>query len=452
MKRVGILVTLMALVMPAIVNASGSHTDCSGSVCTTLVCNGIFIQPDLPLNDANGTWGPASFTNIPVACGQLTGYQYRFKKYPWVTLANGDKIHQVALIMPFGSTCEDFGDTDINGDGLCDNSVGAQVDCTGLTGVSDMYTCTRDTYVAAVLCQEGAATIQGCELDTTVGGASPECQEVPNSLSRGGDGSPQVQCMVDLTGYGYPANNGSGLPTVDSDTPPDEVEAEQETSDGTDSTGCDYVTTTDSSLVEVNGLIQKCTTVTRTVSGAGCPNDGESVVQKDCTTNYSDGSATDTSSTKTTDGQGTVTGDISGSTNRMQTKEAELEKAQGEYSGSGNCDVAPTCSGDTLQCAIVAEIHKDRCDFVVSLDTYSPDSGGEVVDINDVDVESAMAGVLGTTGWLGTPACPTIPSVYVNGATLTWSFEGICQAFSLLSYLVVAFAGLTSTRIFMGAF
>jgi len=453
MKRVCCLVVLVSTMgfIPSVF-AYGTWTTCSSTTCWKFVCNGVWIYPASPPPEfSTGNAGGAL-----EACGIAASgasYKYRYKIYPWVTLPSGLRVTQVAMQMQDTVTCEMLGDTDSNSDGMCDNSVGIDIDCEPMEGVTDRYSCTRDTYTEAIACQEGASTIQGCELDTTVGGANAECQEVPDPLSRGGDGSTKIQCMIDLTGTGFQAFNGDGLPTVDSDAPPDELTAEQETSEGTDEAGCDYTSSTQTSLVDVDGTVKTCTTVTTSYSGVSCPNDGDTNVSENCVTNYSDGSSTETNSNKTTDSTGTVTGDVSGTTNRTETKEAEEEAAQGTYSSPGDCGVGPpSCDGDVLQCAIVNEIYKSRCAFEDSLDGYSPDAGGDVVPIDEVDVEAEVDAVFSAPGFLSQSGCPPDASVSLFGQVFYFSYTPMCDALSAISGLFLGMILLWCTFIVLGAF
>lgn len=314
----------------------------------------------------------------------------------------------------------------------------------------DIYSCTASTYEAAASCAEGAATPQGCELQTTVDPVPPVCTTSGTSQSQGGSGVTYT-CHVDLTGTGNNADPGDGLPQTDSDDPLTNDTGNETDETGTDDTGCSYTTNSQTTTTNNgNGTATVCQETTTTRTGGTCPNPG-SDVSVNCTTTYADGSSTDTSTNTTTDGGGTVTDSTSSTTNNTPGIPEEGEQDNGQYAGTGDCSAPPTCSGDILQCAIVQEVWESKCKFENDIGDFTEptiDDPGQLT----VDVESEITGFLNTSGWISNRSCPTVPSVSVMGASLDWSFEGICDAYEILSYLILAFAGFSGIRIFMGAF
>lgn len=382
----------------------------------------------------------AGTTELLSACG-ASAFDVR------VTVEDDSGECFVGMTLPAGVTCADEGLVD-DGSGSCGDP--PPDPCLASSGQQDFYSCTRDTYSEAASCAEGAALPNGCALETTVDPIAPQCTQTGIPVSQGGTGI-EYTCVVDLTGTGQPADPGDGLPQTDSDDPTTSEEGDIIEEETTDDNGCNSTVYTTTEITNNgDGTVTRCRITDTIRTGASCGNLGDTT-DTDCSTTYGDGSSTNTTSSETRDENQVVTDSTSSSSDVGPPSEEPAED-EGTYTAGGNCDSPPSCSGDTLQCAIIEQQFAARCDFVNSLDGFTPDDTGLVVSTTEVDVDDEITGFLNTDGWLSNRSCPTVAPVTIAGQTLTWSFEGVCTAFSALSFLVLGFAGFSGIRVFMGAF
>lgn len=442
------LITSLIWLLLVVGNSAYAVTSHCGGVFATLTDAQAADQTALP--NCNST---CSADDVWQTCGLPTS---RSIAASWLYLANppvnNDSACYCAYTLPPDPLCPDSSLPDpITGlcFGTAEPAPGAS-SCSTKTGDQDFFSCTRGTYADALNCAEGAATPEGCELVTTTDPIAPQCTQTGTPVSQGGAGTTYT-CVVDLTYTGADADPGAGLPQTDSDNATTSETGDTQTASGNDANGCTFSTTTDSTITNNgNGTLTRCDTVTTTRSGGSCPNAGTEIDQS-CTTGFSDGSSTTTTSNNQTDSGGNPVSSTSTTSNGIPASQ-EPDESLGTYSGGGNCDTPPACSGDPLMCGLIDQEWQARCDFENSLDTFNPDAGGDVVSVSTVDVQAEMNTVLNTTGWIGNRTCPVIPAENVLGINVQWSFDGICQAYTILSFLVLAFAGFASLRVFMGAF
>lgn len=142
-------------------------------------------------------------------------------------------------------------------------------------------------------------------------------------------------------------------------------------------------------------------------------------------------------------------------------EEGEEEEEEGDesmVSGDQSCGATPSCEGDAIQCAILRQTHKSRCDQEEFQD-LSPEKIADAKsslesEFAGADYQPLTAGVEGTfnlEGMLDTSSsiggsCPSLPDITftINGQTKTFSFmtwlAELCKYAVWFSYLLVAFA------------
>lgn len=128
--------------------------------------------------------------------------------------------------------------------------------------------------------------------------------------------------------------------------------------------------------------------------------------------------------------------------------------------GAGvDCDVAPSCDGDPVQCALLEQQWRDMCYPFVDTDPEQAlpavEEQGEIgwlVEQLPSDIQDASAmGSLDDSGYLGGGSCPSWPSASVLGATFSIDSGPFCQVLVWIGYFVMVAAGMASVRIIMGA-
>lgn len=125
-----------------------------------------------------------------------------------------------------------------------------------------------------------------------------------------------------------------------------------------------------------------------------CPT-GQSPSGSQCVANNGTGGGDDGSGTGT--GTGTGTGEGEG---------------QGTYTGSNKCVQAPACSGDVVQCGLMAEQYKSKCEMLEQLGSVPDDVkqaanelGEEVTDNQDINgMKQAVTGYMNTLQSLVVPS------------------------------------------------
>jgi hypothetical protein len=214
--------------------------------------------------------------------------------------------------------------------------------------------------------------------------------------------------------------------------------------------------TTDTTVEEkTNPDGSKDNTTTTTTTTTNCS--GVNACSTSTTTNVTnnktnaDGTPGDTSSSCT--GKGCKGGgDGSGDPEEEEPEDESL------VTGDSVCEAPPACKGDAIQCAILRQTHKSRCDQAdfqdlsadkvdaakTTLDSefagddYSPLSAG---DSGTFD----MAGMIDTSSSI-TGSCPALPDIVfsIGGHSGSFSFTQwmaeLCKYAVWFSYLLVAFA------------
>lgn len=194
----------------------------------------------------------------------------------------------------------------------------------------------------------------------------------------------------------------------------------------------------------------KDTTTTTTTTTTNCS--GVKACSTSTTTNVSNNK---TNADGTPGGQSsTCTGagckDADGKTQADREKE-EKEENPSKVTGGQNCDAAPACEGDAVQCAILKQQYESRCDFEEAND----------FDSNKTDIEGLFEGqgdkfkLEEGSGDIDVPSiinqgtrflpssCPAAESFSLTtagGRSFSLSYEPLCRAASDLSGLFVAVA------------
>ena len=128
------------------------------------------------------------------------------------------------------------------------------------------------------------------------------------------------------------------------------------------------------------------------------------------------------------------------------------DKDKGSVSGGDGCDSEPTCVGDVIQCAILAQNHKSRCeakelaDFEKHKDDISNLFEGDEFQLHageDIEVESFLTG---HSRWLPSN-CPRPERVTLgtNGQSLSLSYDPMCKLANSISPLIIILATLFAT-------
>lgn len=139
------------------------------------------------------------------------------------------------------------------------------------------------------------------------------------------------------------------------------------------------------------------------------------------------------------------------------------ESEESEVSGGGECKVPPSCKGDAIQCAILYQTWKGRCDALEDEDDFDElteeqvSSSGYVtgndpsqLDQGDTSLQTILQGVYNQTG--GTASCPADQQILVAGLTLNVPYAAFCDFSMLIRPVVLFFFGLAAFRIVMRAF
>lgn len=158
-------------------------------------------------------------------------------------------------------------------------------------------------------------------------------------------------------------------------------------------------------------------------------------------------------------GSSTVAGSTSGATGSDQQGDLPAgdgeEPGQGTGASSGSCDVAPSCTGDAIQCAILEQQWLSACQEV--------GTEGEILTNTGLSGYSDVEGNLGSSvnidtnlddaGWLSTRECMLdVPVDLGFFGAFTFEFSQWCPLFAFAGVFVLISAGIGSLRIIAGAF
>ena len=133
--------------------------------------------------------------------------------------------------------------------------------------------------------------------------------------------------------------------------------------------------------------------------------------------------------------------------------DGEGEGEESIVTGGDLCDSPPVCTGDAVQCAILAQEFKIRCDaedlndfekHKDKIENLFDDPKFELKESDEVEVESFITG---HTRWLSS-TCPADEqmSLRLNGGrTFSLSYQPLCNAADAISPLIIIIATLMAT-------
>ena len=150
---------------------------------------------------------------------------------------------------------------------------------------------------------------------------------------------------------------------------------------------------------------------------------------------------------------------------KSQEDEQEEEESESRVTGGNNCDAPPVCTGDAIQCAILAQTHKQRCadqEFQeVDADKLAAEVGAGFEGSEFKPFGEGERGNFDLTGMIDTSStiggsCPVLPPITftIKGVTKSVDFGTVmaelCKYASWFSYLMVAFAMRRAAEIVAG--
>lgn len=257
----------------------------------------------------------------------------------------------------------------------------------------------------------------------------------------------EVQCEGGTSGSAF---TSSVICTPSKTNPPEKTDTSvtQDTEKKTNPDGStDTTTTTDTTKTNCKGL-SPCTSTEKSETS----------------------SETADSNGNTTSATDSCTGAGCNPENPNEEPTEEEEGVESAVSGDSVCDSTPSCEGDAIQCAILRQTHKSRCnqeefqsleaDKVAEAestlssefagDQYSPLTPGSEGTFN-------LAGMLDTSSSIG-GGCPVLPDISftINGQTKSVSLSQwlgeLCKYAVWFSYLLVAFAMRAAAEVVAGGF
>lgn len=131
-----------------------------------------------------------------------------------------------------------------------------------------------------------------------------------------------------------------------------------------------------------------------------------------------------------------------------QESREEEEKKEGTVTGGSTCDIPPVCTGDPLQCEIISQQYKTRCqsEELAKFDSTIKDqiegiANGQGTDIKQTEVDLSSLFQQGTR--FLPAACPQPEIASVNGAqALAFSYDPMCRLATGISPIVIIIASL----------
>lgn len=133
--------------------------------------------------------------------------------------------------------------------------------------------------------------------------------------------------------------------------------------------------------------------------------------------------------------------------------DGEGDGEESSVAGGDLCDAPPVCTGDAVQCAILAQEFKIRCDaedlndfekHQDKIENLFNDPKFELKDTETVEVESFITG---HTRWLSS-TCPADEQMNLTlngGRSFSLSYQPLCNAADAISPLIVIIATLMAT-------
>lgn len=176
--------------------------------------------------------------------------------------------------------------------------------------------------------------------------------------------------------------------------------------------------------------------------------------------NKTNADGTDGGSSSTCTGSECKAGD-----GKSQEDEQEQEESESRVTGGNNCDAPPVCTGDAIQCAILAQTHKQRCadqEFQevdgekLAAEVGAGFEGSEFKPFGEGERGNFdLTGMIDTSSTIG-GSCPVLPPITftIQGVTKSVDFGTVmaelCKYASWFSYLMVAFAMRRAAEIVAG--
>lgn len=176
--------------------------------------------------------------------------------------------------------------------------------------------------------------------------------------------------------------------------------------------------------------------------------------------NKTNADGTDGGSSSTCTGSDCKAGD-----GKSQEDEQEEEESESRVTGGNNCDAPPVCTGDAIQCAILAQTHKQRCadqEFQevdgekLAAEVGAGFEGSEFKPFGEGERGNFdLTGMIDTSSTIG-GSCPVLPPITftIQGVTKSVDFGTVmaelCKYASWFSYLMVAFAMRRAAEIVAG--
>lgn len=156
-------------------------------------------------------------------------------------------------------------------------------------------------------------------------------------------------------------------------------------------------------------------------------------------------------------GNGNGTGSGSGSGSGSGEGEGE-EEGDGEYKpgeGDSVCNAKPECSGDVIQCGIIDQQWRMRCDMEKAYDFEGNKSTieglleGEKFELLESGEPIEVPSFLNMHArWLGSSSCPSDETISLRtggGRTFSLSYEPLCTAATTISPLLIIISTVLAT-------
>jgi len=126
------------------------------------------------------------------------------------------------------------------------------------------------------------------------------------------------------------------------------------------------------------------------------------------------------------------------------------EGGGGTASGGASCDAAPTCSGDPIACAILAQQWRTRCVDITAADALEAMGATEAEIAGDLGVAQIDVGEIDADGGFAASACPTPISVSIMGQTLSLDvWQRGCDMALLFAPFVLAMGYFAGAMLFI---
>jgi hypothetical protein len=127
----------------------------------------------------------------------------------------------------------------------------------------------------------------------------------------------------------------------------------------------------------------------------------------------------------------------------------------GSVTGGESCNSEPSCSGSVINCAILLQEWRQRCDHPMPTETdVLTETGLDQYAATDlVQEEVEVAEFIDDSGYIGGAAsCPSSVNISVLGNAIEIDMSIFCDIASIIGSLVLIAGALHSTKIVMGAF